>query len=176
MIADKRVLVKIATLGPIGFLPAPGTLGSAISCIAHYLIFSHVLHHLSLSQRLKYEFLALIIGIVISIVSINKYIKSTQKHDPKEIIIDEVVGQWCVFVCFDVLQPFLHTHTKYTLCFYITCFVLFRIFDIFKIPPVSTIDNKYVGTVGILLDDIAAGIMASALTIAIHLVWKLLTY
>ena len=70
-------------------------------------------------------------------------------HDPGEIVIDEVAGQWlaCLF-----LPP--------EIWLYALAFVLFRMFDIFKPWPVDHLDKHGTGGLGIMQDDMAAGLYA----------------
>lgn len=72
------------------------------------------------------------------------------EKDPKQIVIDEAAG----FLVAVFLLPF----TAFNL---ILAFILFRIFDIVKPWPVRLIDKKIEGGVGIVLDDVAAGVLAN---------------
>ena len=70
------------------------------------------------------------------------------KKDPSQVVIDEVAGQLIPLVICPV-------DWKYAL----TSLILFRALDIFKPPPVSTLE-KLEGGVGIMMDDVAAGLIA----------------
>ena len=72
-----------------------------------------------------------------------------RSHDPKEVVIDEVAGVWLVMFFF-----------PQTIIGYLAGFILFRIFDIWKPFPISWIDNKVGGGLGIMLDDILAAVFA----------------
>ena len=76
--------------------------------------------------------------------------------DDKRIVIDELVG-YLISVCF---LPFSWTTAA-------VGFVLFRIFDILKPPPVSWIDKNLKNGFGVVLDDVMAGVYAA---VALHLI------
>ena len=70
-----------------------------------------------------------------------------ENHNPSQIIIDELVGQWITLF---FLPP--------ELLYYLIGFILFRFFDIFKPWPVNWADSNLHGGLGIMLDDVFAGI------------------
>ncbi len=74
----------------------------------------------------------------------------TAAHDPKEIVIDEIVGYLVAF-----------TWLPLTWQSFLGAFILFRFFDILKPWPIRAIDQKVKGGLGTVLDDVAAGIAAS---------------
>lgn len=79
----------------------------------------------------------------------NVYMRATSQHDPKEVVVDEVVGQWLV-LCAVPATPIN----------WLLAFILFRIADIVKPFPVSYIDRHLKGGLGVMLDDIAASLYA----------------
>ena len=81
------------------------------------------------------------------------YSQKTQKQDASEIVIDEVVGQWIA------LWPWLFL-IEATLWGFAIGFALFRFFDILKPWPISLADKRH-DALGIMLDDVIAGIMAA---------------
>ncbi|MEZ5691560.1 MAG: phosphatidylglycerophosphatase A [Rickettsiales bacterium] len=91
----------------------------------------------------------------------NEYMKHyPEKHDPKEIVIDEVAGMWLLLSLFP-LSAFISSHDSdinMLIIAYIICFFLFRIFDIVKPWPVSWADKKIKGGFGVMFDDILAAI------------------
>ncbi|HEY1709655.1 MAG TPA: phosphatidylglycerophosphatase A [Rhizomicrobium sp.] len=91
---------------------------------------------------------ASVVGFGIGVWSTGLYARTTGKDDPSECVIDEVAGQWlaCAFA-------------PLTLPGYAAAFVLFRLFDITKLWPVSW-GEKQSGGMGIMLDDMIAGAMA----------------
>jgi phosphatidylglycerophosphatase A len=80
----------------------------------------------------------------------------TGENDPQEIVVDEVIGQWIALLCI-----------PQSIEWFIAGFFLFRFFDIVKPFPVSWADNLkgslYVNSLGILLDDVFAGLMTLSL-------------
>jgi phosphatidylglycerophosphatase A len=75
--------------------------------------------------------------------------KASATKDPGAIVIDEVAGQWLVLLAAD-LDPLS----------YALAFLLFRIFDIWKPWPVSWVDRRLTGGLGIMLDDLLAAVYA----------------
>ena len=124
----------------IGFLPISGTIGSLVA-IFFYFIFYNYLNLLS--------FIVLIILIFFySIFFLDKTIKrSFSTSDPKEIVIDEFIGQSI---------PLLLCENNFFLI--ILSFLLFRLFDITKPWPASYFDLKVKNANGVLMDDIIAGL------------------
>ena len=127
----------------IGFLPISGTIGSLIAIFV-YFIFYNYLNLLS--------FIVLIILIFFcSIFFLDKTIKqSFSTSDPKEIVIDEFIGQSI---------PLLLCENNFFLI--ILSFLLFRLFDITKPWPASYFDLKVKNANGVLMDDIIAGLYTS---------------
>ncbi|MFZ2842899.1 phosphatidylglycerophosphatase A [Psychrobacter sp.] len=95
-------------------------------------------------------------------------------HDDPHIVWDEWAGMWITLLPFSYLgfvdgQFFQQLIQPMTLIVLILAFILFRFFDIIKPPPIGWADKKVAGGLGIMLDDIIAGIMAAA-------VWLILVY
>ncbi|NBR40606.1 MAG: hypothetical protein EBT93_14525, partial [Alphaproteobacteria bacterium] len=84
------LLSAIATLGPIGYLPAPGTAGSLVAAILGVFI--------TIYFGIMTLVVMIVIAALVSFPAIDAHHALTGKHDNKEIIIDEVVGQWLVFL------------------------------------------------------------------------------
>lgn len=147
----KKILCTIATLGPIGYLPAPGTAGSLAALISGWFIAS-------------YGFLALAIAalaaLLVGIVASQTYSQATNSKDASEVIIDEVAGQWVVLLC---IPPFIDA----AYLWYGAAFILFRFFDIIKIGPVGMAE-KLGGGIGIMADDIVAGGLAGMCLLALQ--------
>ncbi|HEX4272370.1 MAG TPA: phosphatidylglycerophosphatase A, partial [Rhizomicrobium sp.] len=87
----------------------------------------------------------------------------TGRDDPSECVIDELAGQWlaCAFclLTFGGLIPVSHI----SLPVFLLAFLLFRLFDIWKPWPVSWADQKLKGGLGVMTDDMIAGLMAGVL-------------
>lgn len=130
----------IATLGFIGYLPkAPGTFGSLVG-----LLFVTLLP-LSGIKLLVFILLLFSLGTWTS----DEAERSLGK-DSGHIVIDE----FCGYLVAVLLVP-------KTIGYLFAAFVLFRLFDIFKPPPIRRIEKTIPGGAGIMLDDIMAGIYAN---------------
>ena len=135
-----------STLFFIGYVKwAPGTFGSIFSLIT--IIFLHNIVN-------KNEFIILFICIfLMATICIKIYSKSVNKHDAKEIIIDEFLGIYLIIICSYDFKIFNNEFVKILLIL-----LFFRIFDILKPFPANWIDKNLKNSYGIILDDIVAGI------------------
>ena len=135
-----------STLFFIGYVKwAPGTFGSLFSLII--IIFLHNIVH-------KNEFIILFVCILLmATICIKIYSKSVNKHDAKEIIIDEFLGIYLIIICSYNFIIFNNEFVKILLIL-----LFFRIFDILKPFPANWIDKNWKNSYGIILDDIVAGI------------------
>ena len=108
--------------------------------------------------------ISIIIIFFISLYAVNIFIKDLDNKDPKEIVIDEFIGQ-SIPIC---LYEIAHVGTKETsqvLTFYFIMFILFRIFDIVKPYPVSYYDKNFKNSFGVIMDDICAGLYVVAVLV-----------
>ena len=148
----------LATLGGIGLAPlAPGTAGSIFGWIL-FIILSHYVG--------TYTFLVLIgFVIILAITSSGKASKDLVEKDHKSIVIDELAGIWVA------MYPVIFiASTQYERSLYaILALIFFRLFDIFKTYPISYIDKNYKNGLGIVLDDLIAGIYSAIFAISITL-------
>lgn len=130
----------IATLGFIGYLPyAPGTFGTAAG-----LLFVITLKTYDIKLLISSAVIFLI-GLIAS-HSAEKQLGKDSSH----IVIDELCG-------YLVSVLFIPSGIGYL----IAAFILFRIFDILKPPPIRKIEKFVPGGAGIMLDDVLAGIYAN---------------
>lgn len=137
----KRPAVLLACGLGSGLIPkAPGTFGT-LAAIPLFLW----MQHLNILSYLLITAAFFVLGIWISAEAI----KIFQRDDPSEVVWDEVVG----FLITMIAAP---TGWQWV----VLGFVLFRIFDIWKPWPVSLADQKLHGGIGIMLDDVIAGIYA----------------
>lgn len=81
------------------------------------------------------------------------YARRSGQHDPQAIVIDEVAGQWLAIV------P-VAGHLPY----FAVAFLLFRVFDILKVWPADQLERRLPGGLGIMADDVVAGVYAGALS------------
>ena len=145
----------------IGFLrPASGTWGSLAGVILAYFM-------LVLTNFSTFCFL-LILTIVFGFLTTKKYLENNpEKSDPSEVVIDEVIGQWITILPLGYVFHFVQTDNENLWIVWIWAFFSFRFFDIIKLGLVSWADNLN-GALGVILDDIFAGI-AAALTVIVLL-------
>jgi len=123
---------------------APGTVGSIAALPLVYLLHSY----LGTWSVVLFAILVSLIGVVAA----EKFSKAIGIHDPGMIVVDEVVGQTITLIFAGI-----------NLYLYLVGFVLFRILDITKPWPVGWADKKISGGLGIMLDDILAGVIAMIL-------------
>jgi phosphatidylglycerophosphatase A len=139
----------VATVFGIGYFPtAPGTLASLIALPFAWLIAWFCGPAVLL--------LAAIAAFGAGIWGCGHYIAAKADKDPSECVIDEVAGQW--LAC--ALAPL-------SLPGYALAFVLFRFFDVTKLWPVGPAE-RVGGGLGVMLDDIVAGLLAGVIVAALH--------
>ena len=129
----------------------PGSIASLSTTIFLFFLF----HILNIS--LNIVLICVIIIFFISLYAVNIFIKDLDNKDPKEVVIDEFIGQ-SIPIC---LYEIAHEGTKETdqvLTYYFIMFILFRIFDITKPFPVSYYDKNFKNSFGVIMDDVCAGL------------------
>ena len=139
-----KLFLSVFFVGYINF--APGTWGSLASIPIMFLLFKF------LSIPSSILILIFIILFFISIFSINYFSAFDNSHDSKHIVIDELLGVFTIFLFYDFIYIYNDTVTL------ILIFSIFRFFDIFKIFPANYIDKNFKNGLGVILDDIIAGI------------------
>ena len=147
------------TLFGIGKLKKiPGSYASLATTIFLFILF----HILNFSPNIV--LIGVIIVFLISLYAVNIFIKDMDNKDPKEVVIDEFIGQ-SIPIC---LYEIAHEGTKETnevLTFYFIMFILFRIFDIAKPYPVSYYDKNFKNSFGVIMDDVVAGLYVVAVLV-----------
>ena len=136
-----------ATWFGVGLIrPAPGTWGSFAALLIWYFAeFMHPTAHIILP-----------IFILFSWLVCSQATKESDSKDHSAIVIDEVAG---MFVALSLVPHGIMT--------YLCAFLLFRLFDIWKPWPISWVDHNVQGGLGILLDDLIAGLFAGGIIYAI---------
>jgi phosphatidylglycerophosphatase A len=138
----------LATGGGIGNLPlAPGTWASMVAVLV--AVFLHLLGGPWLLS------FSIIIIFLVGTWASNKHSLSIKQKDPSSVIIDEFCGQWLAIL------P-IAMDWRY----YVVAFIIFRIADIFKPWPCKNAE-RIPGGMGIMLDDVCAGVYAGVLTLMI---------
>lgn len=146
----------VATGFGTGYLPkAPGTWGSA----AAVLLAIPILYLGGVAALAVGVLLATAVGIHATRV----YTDLSGEKDPGPVVVDEFAGQWlALLVC--PLEPL----------WLLAGFAAFRLFDILKPPPARQIDRRMTGAVGVMLDDLVAGVYAALLVLALR--WGITTF
>ena len=103
-------------------------------------------------------------------MAITNYIKDNTDKDPKEIVIDEVIGQSIPIYMYEIAHGTTKDFNE-SILFYLYIFILFRFFDIKKPFPVSFFDKKFKNSFGVIIDDVVAGLYV-VLTLIIFMVIK----
>ena len=107
----------------------------------------------------------ILVGIfIISLFAVNLFIKDLTNKDPKEVVIDEFIGQ-SIPICLYEIAHKEPTDPARVLTFYFIMFILFRIFDIAKPYPVSYYDKNFKNSFGVIMDDVCAGLYVVAILV-----------
>ena len=159
-------MVKLyVTLLGLGFAPfAPGTLGS----LAGILLWLVIRGVISPGAML----FTVVVLVFFSWIMTENYInqKNGGKHDPSEVIIDELIGQWISLIPILYLDYILYTMSiSETITMMFLSFLLFRFFDIVKPWPISFFDQQQ-NSFSVLFDDVLAGFF-SAIFISGYILW-----
>ncbi len=128
---------------------APGTFASLVACLLFFGLIN--------VSNITIIFFITLIFFLYSFVAINNSFDVFNSDDPQEIVIDEVVGQTLPLLAMPIYEILYPLPMIYYL---VSVFLLFRLFDIWKPYPISYIDNNIKGALGIMLDDIFAGIFS----------------
>ena len=94
---------------------------------------------------------------ILSFFLFSIFIKDIENKDPKEVIIDEFVGQSIPIYLYEISHGTEKSPNE-ALIFYGICFILFRFFDIAKPFPVNFFDKNFKNSFGVIMDDVIAGI------------------
>ena len=150
------LFVTLFGIGKIKKIP-----GSVASLFTTFFLF-FLLHIFNISPNIV--LFSIIVIFFISLYTVNIFIKDLDNKDPKEVVIDEFIGQ-SIPIC---LYEIAHEGTKETdqvLTYYFIMFILFRIFDITKPFPVSYYDKNFKNSFGVIMDDVCAGLYVVAVLV-----------
>ena len=156
------LFVTFFGIGTIRF--APGTITSLITTVLLFSLF----HILNFSNNVILLFLILI--FLYSFYAVGDYIKENENKDPREVVIDEVIGQSIPIYLFEIAHG-SEKNSQEAILFYIYIFVLFRFFDIKKPFPVNIFDKNYKNSFGVIIDDVIAGLYV-VLTLIVFMIIK----
>jgi len=138
----RKAALLISTCGYVGFFPiAPGTAGSIVAVLAAWLMH----RYLGLAPWTFAVLAVLLFPIAVRAATITA--KANNADDPGFVVIDEVIGQWIT----------LAGATQFNWKSALAALLLFRLFDIWKPPPVRQLERLH-GGLGINADDAMAGL------------------
>ena len=144
------LFITFFNVGKIKF--APGTFSSLITCLIFFIFINFI--------NFQIFFILTLIIFFYSLYAINNTYKHFESDDPSEIVIDEVVGQLIPLLSIPIFETLYPTSTAIYCVF---SFFIFRLFDIWKPFPINYIDKNVKGSIGIMLDDVLAGIFTTIL-------------
>ena len=154
----------VTCFGIGSFKFAPGTITSLITTVFLYSLF----HIINLSNSII--LIILLIVFIYSFYAVSEYIKYNENKDPKEVVIDEFIGQSIPIYLYEIAHGSTKESNEAAL-FYLYIFILFRYFDIKKPFPVSFFDKKFKNSFGVIIDDVVAGLYV-VLTLIIFMIIK----
>ena len=145
----RQLWINLATLGPVGRIrPAPGTWGSLAALLP------------AAGMAMAGDWLleiGVVVACIIGVKAADIYEAHSGKKDASEVVIDELAGQWIALL----VIPFDWR-------WWVTAFLLFRLFDIAKPGPVK-IAERLPGGIGVMADDVVAGVLVAALLLVVQL-------
>ena len=147
-----KIIFLFVTLFGIGKISKiPGSVASLITTIFLFFLF----HVINFSPN--FILISVIFIFFISLYAVNIFIKDLDNKDPKEIVVDEFIGQSIPICLYEIAHDGVKETTQ-VLIFYFIMFVLFRIFDIVKPFPVNYYDKNFKNSFGVIMDDVCAGL------------------
>ena len=179
---SEKFLKAMLTMFGIGYSKyVSGTVASFVTCVIYYLIYMYGWKLVCFRLYYNHTYVVWFL-IIITISSINlindrsfrhKFAKLFKKNDPKEIVIDEFIGQSIPIIAYSYLSFFavgssfdaffIFFEGRPFIGWLITSFILFRFFDILKPFPINIIDKKMKNGLGVVMDDVVAGIYSTFL-------------
>ncbi len=135
--------MRIATLGPVGYFIAPGTIATLLTLPLMYWV-----HSMATNQWL---YLGIVVALyIVGILLISKVLKTSERHeDPSEIVFDEFVACFLIFWGITLSTQSI-----------LVGFLLFRVLDIIKVGWVKKAEDL-VGAWGVMSDDIIAALITN---------------
>ena len=145
----RQLWINLATLGPVGRIrPAPGTWGSLAALLP------------AAGMAMAGDWLleiGVVVACIIGVKAADIYEAHSGKKDDSEVVIDELAGQWIALL----VIPFDWR-------WWLTAFLLFRLFDIAKPGPVKMAE-RLPGGIGVMADDVVAGVLVATLLVVVQL-------
>ena len=154
----------VTCFGIGSFRYAPGTITSLVTTVFLFSLF----HIINLSSKII--LFILVLFFIYSFYAVSDYIKNNDNKDPKEVVVDEFIGQSIPIYLYEISHGAIKESQEAVL-FYLYIFILFRYFDIKKPFPVSFFDKKFKNSFGVIFDDVVAGLYV-VLTLIIFMIIK----
>ena len=154
----------VTCFGIGSFRYAPGTITSLVTAVFLFSLF----HIINLSSNIILFILVLV--FIYSFYAVSHYIKNNENKDPKEVVVDEFIGQSIPIYLYEISHGTIKD-SKEAVLFYLYIFILFRYFDIKKPFPVNFFDKKFKNSFGVIFDDVVAGLYV-VLTLIIFMIIK----
>ena len=136
----------------------PGSIASLLTTFFLFFLF----HVFNITPNIILIFLIII--FFISLYAVNIFIKDSENKDPKEVVIDEFIGQSIPICLYEIAHEGAR-ETNQVLTYYFVMFILFRIFDITKPFPVSYYEKNFKNSLGVIMDDVCAGLYVVAVLV-----------
>ena len=143
-----KYFVTMFGLGKIKKIP--GTIASFTTTVILFLYF-HIFNFPK-----NFFLIFLVIVSIYAFIAVANYIKSKKNKDPKEIVIDEFIGQSIPIYLYEISHG-TEKSFEDSFYFYVIIFMTFRVFDIIKPFPVSYFDKNFKNSFGVIMDDVCAG-------------------
>ena len=160
----KKINVLISTFFGYGYLTKmPGTVTSFITTVFIYTAYEYLGY-----TDLKFSIIFFTLLFFYSFYAVKDSESEFKNKDPRQIVIDEVLGQAMPLI----LVLYLNQTNQLSLqieIYYLLSFLFFRFFDIIKPFPVSYFDKNFKNYFGIIMDDIMAGLYSMLLIYLVSL-------
>ena len=155
---EKLNLLILTMLGLGNSKYAPGTVASFATCSIYIFFYNFQINIFFLIFGVFFIF-------IYSVYSLDRFKKSFDEIDSKEIVIDEFIGQSIpvMTIYFFLQKNDFENFILYTLF----SFILFRFFDIIKPYPINLIDRNMKNGFGVMFDDVVAGLFTSVILLGI---------
>ena len=154
----KKINVLLTTFFGCGYITKlSGTVTSAVTAIFFYIAYEILRYN-----NLKISIIFFIILFFYSFYAVRDSESEFKDKDPRQIVIDEVLGQSMPLI----LLLYLNQTNQINIfieIYYILSFLFFRFFDILKPFPVNYFDKNHKNYFGIIMDDIMAGLYSMLL-------------
>ena len=160
---DKLNFIFVTFFGIGKIKKIPGTFASLFTMLLLFFLF----HILNFSPNIILVIIILI--FFISLFAVKIYIKDLSNKDPKEVVIDEVIGQSIPLYLYEVSHN-IEKDSINALKFYLIIFILFRFFDITKPFPVNYFDKNFKNSFGVIMDDVIAALYVVLILILFMLI------